>query len=175
MPPSRLIRLLVPALVACAALASPQQRYGTVFFQTRVGSFKMLGVERVPAEGKVEVSFTGTILINGNPKIVPSAGLKREYYSKAHNQQAYHGTGSIVIDGKFDSIQWFGRNLKGKWTGFGVARLVGEFDNNLKTGEYWYVQNPDDIHDWGTQLKTITNPPKPEDVVILPHERGKGK
>lgn len=162
-----------------------QQRYGTVFMQTRVGSFKMLGVAGLPAEGHVEISFTGTVLINGFSeakggaqnnltKVTPSGSLRKEYVNEAHQQQAYHGTGKLVVDGKFTAIQWFGRDLQCKWTGFGVARLVGEFDKNLKTGEYWYSLNPADIHDWGTTLTLITNPPRPGDVKLVPQLRKPG-
>lgn len=172
-------RLLVPVLALLAAssidAAQEQQRYGTVFLRTRVGSFKMLGVAGLPAEGHIEVSFTGTMLINGKPKVTASGGLRKEYVNEAHEQQAYHGKGSLVIDGKFTAIQWFGRDLKCTWKGFGVARLVGEFDKDLKTGEYWYIQNPGDIHDWGTTLTLITNPPRIGDYKPIPQLRPQAK
>ena len=61
---------LLPSLVA-AVLLSPVLGWAaqgngapTVFFKTNVGSFKLLGNENQPANGKIQVSFTGTILVN---------------------------------------------------------------------------------------------------------------
>jgi hypothetical protein len=151
------------------------QGQGTVFFKTNIGSFKILGVGDIPAAGKVEISFTGTILINrasmSDPKISTTGNLRKEYDNAQHLQVAYHGTGNIVIDGHFTSIQWFGQNMSTKWQGFGIARLVGEFDKDLKTGEYWYVQNPDDVREWGTNLREITNPPRPGDYIEIAKPR----
>jgi hypothetical protein len=171
-------------LVAAQVVATPRakfvppadQNHGTIYFKTNVGSFKLLGVRDLPAEGKLQVSFTGTLLIDrvsqSEPRVTTSGNLRREYSNPARLQEVYHGTGSLVIDGKYTSIQWFGRDMNATWNGFGIARLVGEFDKNLKTGTFWYIQNPGDIHDWGTQMKEITNPPKPGDFVLLPTARG---
>ena len=179
---------LLPSLVA-AVLLSPVLGWAaqgngapTVFFKTNVGSFKLLGNENQPANGKIQVSFTGTILVNAvstsDPKITVTGNIRKEYEknddSKQRHQIAYHGTGSMTIDGQFISIQWFGRDMSAQWTGFGIARLVGEFDKDLKTGTYWYSVNPDDKRDWGTQLKEITEPPRPEDVVPIPRGRKGG-
>ena len=181
MPPTRLIRFSLPALLVFTVLAprfaaAQKQDYGTIFFKANVGSFKFLGVNNLPAEGHVQVSFSGTILVNsfsGNdPKITTTGNLRREYNDPAHLQQAYHGTGSIVIDGKFISIQWFGRDMTAQWHGFGIARLVGEFDKDLNTGKYWYINNPADVQDWGTQLRSITNPPAITDYKPIPQKRG---
>jgi hypothetical protein len=173
MSPLSLTRSLASVLAAAAILV-PAASFGqgdgmgTLFFKTKVGSFKLLGLTSRPAEGKVQVTFTGTMLINKNndadPKIVTTGNLKKEYDDKG--QVAYHGTGSITIEGKFTAIQWFGRDMSARWDGFGIARLVGEFDKDLKTGTYCYIQNTDDVRDWGTQLREITNPPKPGDYII---------
>ena len=53
-----------------------------------------------------------------------------------------------------------------------MAQLFGEFDKNLDTGKFWYINNPADIHDWGTQLHSITNPPSVADYNVLPQKRG---
>lgn len=173
MPRCLLTRLVAPALllVALASAAMAQQeRHGTLFLKSKLGSFKIMGVERRPAEGRMEISFTGTVLVNGTPK-VEANGVRREFYRPDHKQQVYHGTGKLVIDGAFESIQWFGRDMSAKWTGFGIARLVGEYDNELKTGQYWYAINPNYIQEWGTTLKTITNPPNPGDIQLIPQAR----
>jgi hypothetical protein len=167
------IAILVPA--ASLGQATDQ---GTVFFRTNVGSFKVLGVQARPAEGKFQVTFTGTMLVNrvsgSDPKITVAGKLRKEYEDSKHLQVAYHGTGTMTIEGKFSSLQWFGKNMSARWDGFGIARLVGEFDKELKTGEYWYVQNPADIRSWGTQLKEITNPPRPGDYIVIAKPRPGG-
>ena len=191
MSPSLLARAVAPALISAAVLApglaqAQQRDRDTIFFKTNVGSFKILGVEEVepngttrprPAEGKIQITFTGTLLVNkvanNDPKITVSSGLRKEYDDRAHQQVAYHGTGTMTVDGKFTSVQWFGRDMSARWDGFGIARLVGEFDKDLKTGQYWYIENPDDIKDWGTQLKEITNPPKPGDFTQVATPRGR--
>jgi hypothetical protein len=183
MSPFSLSRSLT-AVFATAALLVPAAGFGqasglgTIFFKTNVGSFKLLGVATRPAEGKVQVTFTGTILIDKNsdsdPKITVTGNLKKEYDKKEHLQVAYHGTGTMIIDGKFTAIQWFGRDMSARWDGFGVARLVGEFDKDLKTGSYWYTQNTDDVREWGTQLKTVTNPPAPGDFIVKAVGRNTG-
>jgi hypothetical protein len=181
MPPIRIFRFAMPALLAAVCFmplpaSAQRQDYGTIFFKSNVGSFKFLGVNGLPAEGRVQISFTGTLLVNSvsgtDPKITTSGAIRREYNDPVHLQQAFHGTGSMVIDGKFTSIQWFGRDLNAQWHGFGVARLVGEFDKDLNTGQYWYINNPADIHEWGTQLHAITNPPQIGDYIVVPQKRG---
>jgi hypothetical protein len=110
----------------------PDPSYGVFNFSTKIGSFKLLdGV------GKVEVSFTGTILISQlKGTVVPAGSIKKEYSSK--DKEVWHGTGKLVIDGSFRGIQFFGTNMTGKWVGRGRARIYGEFDRNLETGYYYY-------------------------------------
>src|SRR4051812_2145807 len=133
MSPIRPFRIALPALLVLAILtprlaSAQKQDYGTIFFKANVGSFKFLGVNNLPAEGRVQINFTGTLLVNSftgsEPKITTTGNLRREYNDQTHLQQAYHGTGSMVIEGKFTSIQWFGRNMTAQWHGFGIARLV---------------------------------------------------
>ena len=184
MPLFSTARILAP-LTAAAVLLVPAsgamepKDIGTIFFKTNVGSFKILGLPVRSAEGKIQVSFTGTMLINRasmtDPKISFTGNLKKEYDNTQHLQVAYHGTGKMVIDGHFQSIQWFGRNMSAQWDGFGIARLVGEFDKELKTGEYWYALNPTQVRDWGTQLKEVPNPGTPgKDYDPLPTGRNGG-
>lgn len=181
MSPIRFFTVAVPALLA-AVLSAPQmasaqrQDYGTIFFKSNVGSFKFLGVNNLPAEGRVQISFTGTLLVDSfsgtEPKVTTSGAIRREYNDPKHLQQAFHGTGTVIVDGKFTALQWFGRDMTAQWHGFGIARLVGEFDKNLDTGKYWYIENPGYVKDWGTQLRSITNPPAVGDYPIIPKKRG---
>jgi hypothetical protein len=176
--PSRLARLALPLILAAAlggsALAQ-KERYGTMYLTTKVGSFKILGVAQKPAEGHLEISFTGTLLVNGTPKITPSGNLRVEFNKPERKQIAYHGTGKLVIDGKYDAIQWFGRDMNATWTGFGIVRLVGEFDKDLNTGQYWYSDNPNDKRSWTAQLNERPNPGRPvTDFTVIPKARGGG-
>jgi hypothetical protein len=57
-------------------------------------------------------------------------------------------------------VQWFGRDLDAVWYGEGMARLVGEFDEDLKTGFYWY-DDPKIKFPWfPTAVTEIYLPPK---------------
>jgi hypothetical protein len=178
-------RFLPPALVA-AALFLPVLGFaqangtGTLYLKTNVGSFKILGIPSRSAEGKIQISFTGTLLINKStadePKITTTGNIRKEYDNAQHLQVAYHGTGAMTIDGKFASIQWFGRDMTARWDGFGIARLVGEFDKDLKTGTYWYGENPDDVREWGTNLRETPVPGRPGvDYIVVAKARPGGK
>lgn len=125
---------------------------GEINLTTRIGSFKLLdGI------GRVEVSFTGTILVSQLKGTVTTSGnLRKEYTSKT--KEAWHGTGKIVIDGEFRAVQWFGTNLSGKWRGRGTARIYGEFDTNLETGYYWYSNDPSRKIPWSMYGMTIYLP-----------------
>jgi hypothetical protein len=114
--------------------------YGTMHFNTKLGSFKFLGKAET-AEGRIELDFTGTVLISGLQGTLEKSGdLVLEY--KEHGREVYFGTGRIVVTGRFRAIQFFGNDLTGKWRGDGVGRLYGEFDQNLQTGWYWYDEDP---------------------------------
>jgi len=125
---------------------------GEINLTTRIGSFKLLdGV------GRVEVSFTGTMLVSQlKGTITTSGNLKEEYTSKT--KEAWHGTGKIIVDGEFRAIQWFGTNLSGKWRGRGTARIYGEFDTNLETGYYWYSNDPSRKIPWSMYGMTVYLP-----------------
>lgn len=129
---SALTVLSAICLVAHGATQAPGERPQTVHMTAKVGSFKM-----VDGQGTATISFSGTILIIGlDGTVQPSGNLKQEYGDR--NRRAYFGTGSLVITGRFRGIQWFGRDLTAKWTGLGLLRLMGEFDDQLKVGEVWY-------------------------------------
>lgn len=163
------------AFLPCQSLGQAKEPYGTLFMKTKIGSFKLVGNRGMPAEGRVEVSFTGSLLITGTPKLSITGDVRREYNSPKHEKQVFFGKGKAVIEGKFWGIQWFGRDMSAKWTGFGIARLTGEFDNELKTGEYWYSDDPSDIRYFPTSLGEISNPPRrstPVGTTPQPRKRG---
>jgi len=141
---------------------------GELNLTTKIGSFKLLdGI------GRVEISFTGTMLIHRlKGTAVPAGNLKREYADR--DREVYHGTGSIVIDGEFRGIQWFGTNMKGVWRGRGVARIAGEFDQNLETGYYWYGKDPNRKIPWSMYGLTIMNPEQTTGGTGTPVERKPG-
>ena len=123
-----------------------------VYLTTKIGSFKLLdGV------GRVEMNFTGTMLVSQLKGTVTTSGnLKKEYSSKS--KEAWHGTGKIIVDGEFRAIQWFGTSLSGKWRGRGTARIYGEFDTNLETGYYWYSSDPSRKIPWSMYGMTLYLP-----------------
>ncbi|HRK22271.1 MAG TPA: hypothetical protein PLX06_10695 [Fimbriimonadaceae bacterium] len=141
---------------------------GTMHLTTKIGSFKLLD-----GTGRVEVSFTGTMLISQlKGTIVPTGNLKKEY--EARDRVVYHGTGKVVIEGDFRGIQWFGTNMTGVWTGRGVARITGEFDQNLETGYYWYGKDPNRKIPWSMYSLTIMNPEQTAGGTGVPVERKPG-
>lgn len=151
------------SLPADAALSDPS--YGELNMTTKIGSFKLLdGV------GRVEVSFSGTMLVSQlKGQISTSGNLKKEY--DARERQVYHGTGRVVIDGEFRGIQWFGTNMNGVWRGRGVARITGEFDQNLETGYYWYGKDPSRKVPWSMYGTTVLNPEQSAGGSGVPVER----
>jgi hypothetical protein len=143
----------------------PKEETDVLHLETNIGSFKMLdGV------GKVELSFTGTILISQlEGTLSASGGLRKEY--SARDKQAYHGTGTLVLDGKFRSVQWFGTDLKGRWDGRGRVRLYGEFDQNLNTGSYWYGSDTANKAAWSSYGTEIQLPEFKIGATGTPRER----
>jgi hypothetical protein len=130
-------------------------KYGTLILETKLGSFKLLP-KFESAEGRIDLNFTGTVLLaKFNGTVEKSGNLKLEY--KGMDREVYFGTGRIVATGKFRAVQWFGRDLKGKFTGDGAVRLYGEFDQNLETGWYWY-EDEQRKQPWGTYGSLIEIP-----------------
>lgn len=145
--------LLVACCFSMGVAQTAQEKPSTLYLRANVGSFKM-----VDGQGTATISFSGTLLIVGlNGTATPSGGLKLEYDDR--NRKAYFGTGSIVIKGRFRGVQWFGRNLNAKWTGLGLVRLMGEFDDQLKVGEFWY-EGDEKRDSWLTGGRTIYLPDK---------------
>lgn len=100
---------------------------------TKIGSFKI-----IDGEGRLEFSFKGTLLVSklDGQMTILSGSLRKEYDK---NQRAvYTGKGTVVIEGKWRGVQWFGDDMNATYWGKGVCRITGEFDRNLETGFYWY-------------------------------------
>ncbi|MFZ4508273.1 MAG: hypothetical protein ACOYON_11325 [Fimbriimonas sp.] len=139
-----------------------KQEYGIINFQTAVGSMKCLPVGELRAEGKIDVSFNGTLLVNGlEGKVTLFGNLRKEYENTKRKRVLYFGSGRAVIEGKFGGVQIFGREIKGTHNGFGIWRFYGEFDRNLNTGEIWYEGMPRDPMGTGGTQKGV---PMPENL-----------
>ncbi|MBS1721960.1 MAG: hypothetical protein JSS66_03015 [Armatimonadetes bacterium] len=126
--------------------------HGTMHFRTKLGSFKVIN-----GEGRVEFTFTGTVLVsNLDGKLEVTGNVRKEY--EAHKRVIYTGTGRCVVTGKWRAVQWFGRDMSAVWFGSGVIRLSGEFDRDQKTGEYWY-EDPSQVDFWpGNNTIDAVNP-----------------
>lgn len=147
---------------------------GGLSFETGVGSFKLLGAGEVPATGKLTIKFKGTVLVSGavdGTKVTTTGKVLKEIDDKKHGKSVYHGEGTMVVDGKVRAVQFFGRELDGRFFGTGIFRLYGEFDKNLNTGTYKY--DGDETKPWGTGGVTLAVPsleqatPKPV-IKIVP-------
>lgn len=182
------ILLLASAAVAFAQLpsqgkpdpvTSPTGKpFDTMFFYTKIGSFRLVGTQelegnkRVRAEGRVTIRFSGTALINdlkGN--ITVSGNLRKEY--DAQGRLGYFGTGTLVVDGAFWAIQVFGKDIDGRWTGWGLARMYGEFDDKLNTGMYWTASAPKKLY-WSPHGTTHALQGSKLPTNVVPKERKGG-
>ncbi len=119
------------------ATLSPNE-IDTIRMATRLGSFRL-----IDGVGKVEITFTGTVLISQLKGVKTVTGNVRMEYprnekEKKMGREVWFGTGKIVVDGSFRAIQWFGKDMNAVWTGAGQMRLYGEFDDKLNTGTYVY-------------------------------------
>lgn len=129
------------ATVAQKEGVPPNDGFGIIHLQTRLGSFKI-----IDGQGRAEFDFKGTILVNKIEGRLSVTGAVRKEYEK-HDRQIWTGSGRVVILGKWRGLQWFGKDLKGYWYGGGMIRLSGEFDREQRTGEYWY-EDPGKIFYW---------------------------
>jgi hypothetical protein len=130
-----------PATPAQMAGVTPDPNFGTLHMQTRLGSFRL-----IDGRGRVEFSFSGTVLISqlqGEWKLDGAA--RKEYEGKG--RLVLNGRGRLVVTGQWRAVQWFGTDMSGVWYGFGIARLQGEFDRELNTGLYWF-EDPRDKRSW---------------------------
>lgn len=133
--------------------------FGGLTFKTNVGSFKLLGAGEVPASGKLTIKFKGTVLVSGagnDTKVTTSGKVLREINDTKTMKSVYHGEGTLVVDGKVRAVQFFGRDLDGRFYGMGIFRLYGEFDKDLNTGTYKF--DGDETKIWGTGGVTCAVP-----------------
>lgn len=145
MPKHLLSTVVVATLGSIAVAQTPSVNWkpkagdpvDTIFMETNLGSFRLIN-----GKGRVEFSFTGTVLVSGLKGTVTPTGNVRKEYDK-NGRVAYFGTGKMVVDGEWRAVQWFGRNMKGTWWGAGIVRMYGEFDSKLDTGLYWFASDPE--------------------------------
>ena len=130
-----------PATQAQKAGVTDDSGMGTLHFRTKLGSFKI-----IDGSGRCEFTFSGTLLLSGFEGKFDITGNVRKEYEKG-TRVIYHGTGKFVGYGHWRGLQWFGRNLDGVWFGKGIIRLSGEFDQDQKTGDYWF-DDPNKIMGW---------------------------
>jgi hypothetical protein len=143
---------------------------GTIHFSTRLGSFKLVSVENEPVSGHLEMTFKGGLLVSGIDTPPKPVGKIREEYTYAPlKKYAFSGEGKLVLDGTFRSLQWFGSDLDATFVGRGKLRLVGEFDRDLKTGEYW-TTDPKKVQPW--PANNLMEVPVPGYVAAAGHTDG---
>lgn len=148
--------MAVPQNATPAQMAGvkPDSKFATVHLQTNLGSFKS-----IDGEGRFEVTCAGTILIsNLKGKAEVSPGWRKEHESRG--RVIYSGKGKIVLTGSWRGFQWFGRDMRAVWYGKGVVRVVGEFDRNLKTGDYWYDDPAKKLPWFSSGVTTVFLPPQ---------------
>ena len=145
------------ALFGLANLASADENLKILHFKANVGSFKLLRGEK-PANGVLDFSFTGTVLVSGAAAnaVTTTGDVKLEYTNVKYKKQVFHGSGHMHLVGEFDNVQFFGRSVEGVFNGLGIMRLYGEFDKDLNTGSFWYEGG--EHNDWGTSGMTLPVP-----------------
>lgn len=161
------------SIIPC--LAQNPELTGEAVMKTNIGAFKINSAGDVKAFGKIRMTFKrGTLLIvgyEGANAITATSGLRVEYQNDKRKRVVYHGEGTVTLDGKFQSIQFFGRNLDMNWSGMGICRLYGEFDKAGETGTY-FVKG-DKERPWGTGGTYFTLPARNANIVV-PKIRPKG-
>lgn len=153
---------------------------GTLYFQSNLGSFRVAN-----AVGRIEFSFSGTVLIHSwdldvktkdiekapkSYKVTLKGNIRKEL--EKHGRTVYFGKGTIVVEGVWRALQWFGKDMKGQWYGHGSMSVVGEFDKQGNTGLYWY--DPAKKNYWPTSLMELVLPERKADNQEEPVERKKG-
>lgn len=114
--------------------------FGHINFETHVGSFKLQGTDETFVTGALQMNFSGTVLISGvrpGTQVTVTGNVRKEYETEDKQRQVYFGTGKVVVLGQLRALQFFGRELSGRFDGVGIFHFYGEFDKNLETGFYW--------------------------------------
>ncbi len=110
-----------------AAPSKPAASSGRMHLWSKVGSFTLEG------QGHVEMTFTGTLLLNNFKGQANVTGAVRKEF-EGMGRRAWFGTGKAVLDGNFRRVLWFGKNVDCVWTGKGNAMVYGEYDQKQETG-----------------------------------------
>lgn len=140
---------------AFAQNASDPTKVEGMHFTCNIGSFKL-----ATCKGRAEFEFNGTALVSDlKGTVIPSGNIKVEYNDKTKNRVTYFGKGKLIVEGEWRGIQVFGKGFKGSFKGYGFMLVVGEFDQNLETGKWWWDSAPDKKFVWYTSLTTIQCPP----------------
>ena len=174
-----LLTLTLTAFVcqgAFAQRATPEQMgkigdrpdFHTLHFQSNLGSFKIYG------QGTVTVNFSGTILVSRLKGDISFTGaVKKEF--EGLDRVILHGTGQVKVSGVWRAVQWFGTDMSAVWYGAGFVRILGEFDKNLYTGEYWY-DDAEDKKPWQSMGIEIYLPERKRGLApgVVPQKRGGG-
>ncbi len=104
----------------------PTGKHGEMRLRTRIGSFMLEG------EGRVEMSFKGTLMVSRFEGVVQVTGNVREEF-RGMGRQVWFGEGKAILEGRWRKIIWFGTNLEAVWKGRGLAELYGELDPVTKS------------------------------------------
>lgn len=143
-----------PARPGLKAGYEAKDNYGTMHIKTGIGTFKI-----IDGEGRVQMKFHGTLLLTKHKegKLTVLSGKLRKEHEK-DGRAVYTGDATVLVDGKWRGLQFFGSGLEFEWYGMGAIRFSAEFDSNLKTGEYWY-EDPNDRQPMpATSMLTMSNP-----------------
>lgn len=152
------------AVVAIGVLAVSQQRpqpsaapapanpatFETMRLRTKLGSANFIN-----AQGRVEFTFRGTVLIHDLQGTAKFSGNVIKQYDQ-NRRAVYYGRGSVVVEGRWANVYWWGGDFDATWRGQGIVRVDGEYyrdpaSNSLLTGQLWYTDVPDDIIAWPGQ------------------------
>lgn len=134
-------------------------RYANLKFNTKVGSFKILGTDEVLAQGTLTMAFKGTVMVSDlepGGKVSFSGDVRKEYTTDDNRKTLYFGKGTMTVAGRYKSLQFFGQDLDANFFGLGIFRLYGEFDKDLKTGTYQVDQG--EKMPWGTNGMQVAVP-----------------
>ncbi len=163
-----------PATPAQRAGVTPKEGYETMHLLTKVGSCKF-----IDGEGRVEISFSGSLLLSQvKGSRVISGNLQRQYHDAKRGRELFYGTGKIIITGTWRGMQWFGRDMRTVWYGRGAVRLSGEYyasptkPGTFESGWFWY-EDPAKRQEWpATGSFEYRLPTWKEPAPVVPRRRG---
>jgi hypothetical protein len=129
----------IPA--SALAMMPSSQTNDVLYIKSGVASFKMVPKGDTLPAGRLEFSFSGTVLITGlspGSYLQTFGNVRKEYEDKGHAKQVFFGRGKLLIVGRFRNCEWFGRDLDLKFKGSAFFRIIAEFDDKLDTGSFWF-------------------------------------